>query len=117
MAEHVIAADPFGVLRYGETAKLTSVQAKRMFDSLCSLADVDPLFRAQDWDSHTCAGLMNPALRGNIDAIIGSTESNEHLRSLLLQVDKCVDHSVVFEAFIHLQRITFGKFDLLPPPS
>jgi hypothetical protein len=85
MAEQVIAADPFGVLRYGETANLTAAQADCMFDALCSLAEVDPFFRAQDWDSHTVAALMIPRLRDKIDSIIGSAESNEHLRSLLIE--------------------------------
>lgn len=85
MAEDVIAADPFGVLRYGETAGLTAAQADCMFDALSSLAEVDPFFRAQDWDSHTAAGLMISRLQDRIASIIGSAESNEHLRSLLIE--------------------------------
>jgi hypothetical protein len=85
MAERIIAADPFGVLRYGETATLTATQADCMFNSLCALSEVDPFFRAQDWDTHTAAGLMIPGLRDKIQALIGSAESNGHLRSLLIE--------------------------------
>ena len=85
MAERVIDADPFGVLRYGEAANLTAAQADCMFDALCALAEIDPLFRAGDWHGHTAVGLMTPRLCEKIDATIGSSVSNEHLRSLLIQ--------------------------------
>lgn len=85
MAEHVIAGDPFGALLYGETADLTAAQADCMIDALCSLAEVDPYFRAQDRDSHTAAGLMTSVVRDRIGTIIGSAESNAHLRSLLIE--------------------------------
>jgi len=39
MAERVMAADPFGVLRYGETARLTVQQADCLFNALCELAE------------------------------------------------------------------------------
>jgi hypothetical protein len=85
MAERVIAADPFGVLRYGDVAELSAAQADCMLDSLCALAEIDPYFRTQDWDSRTVTGLMIPQLSGKIGSIIESTESNEHLRSLLVE--------------------------------
>jgi hypothetical protein len=85
MAERVISADPYGVLRYGETAVLTPQLADCMFDALCVLAEDDPYFRAADWDSTTAAGLIIPALKPKIDAIIGSATSNTHLRSLLIE--------------------------------
>ncbi|WP_391349256.1 NACHT domain-containing protein [Azospirillum sp. A23] len=85
MAEPVIAADPYGVLRYGETAELTTAQADRLFEALCALSAEDPYFRGTDWDGHTAAGLAVPVLRNKIDAVIGSASSNEHLRSLLIE--------------------------------
>jgi hypothetical protein len=85
MAERVIAADPYGVLRYGETAALTPHLSDCLFDALCVLAEDDPYFRAADWDSKTAAGLMMPALKPKIDAIIGSATSSAHLRSLLVE--------------------------------
>jgi hypothetical protein len=85
MAEQVIMADPYGVLRYGETASLTLSQADCLLEALRRLGDEDPYFRASDWDRHTAAGLMVPALRDKIGDIIGSTDSNAHLRSLLIE--------------------------------
>jgi hypothetical protein len=85
MAKSVIEADPFGVLRYGETAYLTSEQADYMLDALQALADADPYFRAQDWDSHTATGLITQNLQAKIDGTIASVESNAHLRSLLIE--------------------------------
>lgn len=85
MAEQVIAADPYGVLRYGETAALTPHQADCLFDALRLLAADDPYFRAADWDIKTAAGLMIPSLRPKIEAIIISAEGSAHLRFLLIE--------------------------------
>lgn len=85
MAERVIAADPYGVLRYGETAALTPHLADCLFDALCMLAEDNPYFRAADWDSKTASGLMIPALKARIVAIISSADSSTHLRSLLIE--------------------------------
>ena len=85
MAEQVISGDPFGVLRYGEISGLTAAQADRLLTALRNLAEVDPFFRAQDWDSHTTSSLMIPQLREKIEAIIGATTSKWHLRSLLIE--------------------------------
>ncbi|MFA7429562.1 MAG: hypothetical protein WCZ23_05370 [Rhodospirillaceae bacterium] len=85
MAERVISADPYGVLRYGETAVLTAAQADHLFEALRALAADDPYFRGADWDGHTAAGLAVPALQTKIDAVIGSAASNLHLRSLLIE--------------------------------
>ncbi|WP_242558264.1 MULTISPECIES: hypothetical protein [Pandoraea] len=85
MAEQVIAADPYGVLRYGESTALTADLADRLFEALIKLAEDDPYFRAEDWDSKTAAGLMIPALERKIEAIIASSASSMHLRSLLIE--------------------------------
>jgi hypothetical protein len=63
IAERVISADPYGVLRFGETAALTPRLVDCLFDALCVLAEDDPYFRAADWDSKTAAELMIPALK------------------------------------------------------
>lgn len=85
MAERVIVEDPYGVLRYGEATELTAQLAERLFDALCSLAEDDPYFRGVDWGSKIAAGLMIPALRLKIDAVIGAALGNGHLRSLLIE--------------------------------
>jgi hypothetical protein len=85
MAQAVIAADPYGVLRYGETASLNTEQANCMFDALHALALVDPYFRSGDLNSHKATVLMIPNLRTKIEATITSSGSNYHLRSLLIE--------------------------------
>jgi hypothetical protein len=85
MAKAVITADPFGVLRYGEVTDLTAEQAYCMFNALEALTEVDPFFRAQDWGSHSAAGLMTLPLRDKIESIITCAKSNAHLRSLLIE--------------------------------
>lgn len=88
MALDVISADPIGVLRYGETANLSSEQADCMLDSLSALSETDPYFGAQDWDSFTARSLMIPHMRAKIGAVISSTESNSHLRAVLIAGSK-----------------------------
>jgi len=85
MAERVIGADPYGVLRYGEVASLSPHLASFLLDALVNLADDDPYFRSQDWTPQIAAGLMIPALRPNIRAIIAHDSGNAHLRSLLIE--------------------------------
>ncbi|WP_221795083.1 NACHT domain-containing protein [Aquisediminimonas sediminicola] len=85
MAVRVITEDPYGVLRYGETAALTPHLSDCLFEALCRLAEGDPYFRAADWDNKTAAGLMIPALKPKIKAIIASATSSAHLRSLLIE--------------------------------
>ncbi|KAA5842012.1 ATP-binding protein [Pseudomonas chlororaphis] len=84
MAQSVIGTDPIGVLRYGETSNLTSDQADCMLESLNALAELDPYFGSQDWDSYTAKGLMIPHLRAKIEAVISSAGSNAHLRAVLI---------------------------------
>jgi hypothetical protein len=85
MAEQVISADPYGVVRYGEADNLTPRQAECMFNALGRLPETDPYFRANDWETHPIAGLMIPSLRDKIDGIIASPNSNNHLRSLFIE--------------------------------
>ena len=85
MAGPVIAADPFGTLRYGEPAALTGHQAACMLDALVAIAEVDPLFRSQDWEFRSIPSLMVPPLRDRLVGIIGSAASNAHLRLLIIE--------------------------------
>lgn len=103
MAERVIAADPYGVLRYGETAELTATLADHLFDALCALAKDDPYFRAADWGAHTAAGLVVPTLRDKVGSVIGSASSNGHLRSLLIEALK--DTPMARELSVTLEAI------------
>lgn len=85
LSARVIAADPFGLLRYGETALLDAAQAAALLDALERLARADPYFRAQDWDARSAKGLAQPSLAPRIDATLADAASNFHLRTLLLE--------------------------------
>ncbi|ALM86994.1 hypothetical protein ASB57_14980 [Bordetella sp. N] len=85
MAESVITHDPYGVLRYGEATALSPHLADCLFKALCRFAKDDPYFRSKDWDSKTATGLMIPTLKHNIEAVITSAASSEHMRSLLIE--------------------------------
>jgi hypothetical protein len=88
LSARVVAADPFGLLRYGETARLDAAQAAALLDALESLARADPYFRAQDWDARSAKGLAQTSLAPRIDAILADAGSNFHLRTLLLEATK-----------------------------
>ncbi|MDP3858935.1 MAG: hypothetical protein Q8Q73_14360 [Stagnimonas sp.] len=85
MFEAIAQADPYGLLRYGESSTLTLTQADVLLESLRSLAESDPYFRAEEWDTQIAAGIMLPALREKIRAVVGSASSNSHLRWLLIE--------------------------------
>lgn len=88
LSARVIAADPFGLLRYGETALLDAAQAAALLDSLERLARAAPYFRAQDWDARSAKGLAQTSLAPRIGAILADAGSNLHLRTLLLEAIK-----------------------------
>jgi len=88
LSARVIAADPFGLLRYGETADLDAVHAAALLNALERLARVDPYFRAQDWDARSAKGLAQTSIAPRINAILADAETNLHLRTLLLEAIK-----------------------------
>ncbi|WP_407311787.1 NACHT domain-containing protein [Pseudomonas sp. nanlin1] len=85
MANAVITADPFAVLRYGDASKMTTGQVECMWDALNKLASDNPYFRTQDWGKRVADGLMHPTLTSKIQTLIVSANSNTHLRLLLLE--------------------------------
>lgn len=88
LSAEVIAADPFGLLRYGESAHLAAAQASALLNALERLARVDPYFRAQDWDARSAKGLAQTSIAPRISAILEDPGSNFHLRTLLLEAVK-----------------------------
>lgn len=85
MVLEVIRADPFGVLRYGETGNFTETQITALFEALQHLTEDDPYFLSQNWDDRTAAGLMIFPLEAKIKSAITPTDSNTHLRLLLVE--------------------------------
>lgn len=86
MAQELINADPFGVLRYGEVGNLDDASATYLLDQLVELSRKNPDFRR--WDSstsHSASGLVRPNLLGRIEALINDTDTSWQLRWLLIE--------------------------------
>ncbi len=105
LSARVVAADPFGLLRYGETALLDAAQAAALLDALERLARADPYFRAQDWDARSAKGLAQTSLAPRIDAILADAGSNFHLRTLLLEAIKATPLALSLSAI--LEKLVF----------
>ena len=85
LGRDVIRCDPFGVVRYGDVEALSLSTARHLLGSLIALAKRDPQFRAGDWAGQSLGALMRSELADEIEALIGSPDTNEHLRSLLIE--------------------------------
>ncbi len=109
----VIAADPFGLLRYGETSLLDAAQAAALLNALERLARADPNFRAQDWSARSAKGLAHPSLTLRITAILADAGSNFHLRTLLLEAIKdtplALSLSAVLESLVFNEARYYGE--------
>jgi hypothetical protein len=107
LSARVIAADPFGLLRYGETALLDAAQAAALLDALERLARADPYFRAQDWNARSAKGLAQTSLAPRIDAILADAGSNFQLRTLLLEAIK--DTPLASSLSATLEKLVFNN--------
>lgn len=84
-ASRCIKVDPYGVLRYGDTDRLSVDQARLLLQSLASLADEDPYFRSEDWGRRAISGLARFELKDEVVAIITDPERHVHLSMLVLE--------------------------------
>jgi hypothetical protein len=85
LAEVCVAADPYAVLRYGDTETMPVHVARDLLDALAALSDRDPFFRAEDWGRHPASGLMRIELKDDILALIGTPDQHTHLTLLLVE--------------------------------
>jgi hypothetical protein len=83
-ARTCIDADPYGVLRYGDTERLSLPLARQLLARLEELAEEDPYFRADDWSRHAASGLVRMELADDLIRILTSKTRRFHLTSLLL---------------------------------
>jgi hypothetical protein len=83
LATQVIAADPMGVVEYGDTNDLLDQQAHALLESLFELGDRDP--RYYDFDkTHSLRGIAKPSLCSEIKELIVSQSTPFSLRAMLL---------------------------------
>lgn len=85
LAEQIIKADPYGVLKYGECEDLSLSDAKLLLEEITNLAETDPYFRSGDWRPQTVTGLARPELKDDILTVLRQPDRNFHLSSLLLE--------------------------------
>ena len=86
LAAPVIAADPMGVVEYGDADRLSLEQGRALFDALQSLSRDNPRFR--DWSEYRVGGLIQSALLPEIREVLTDPEVEFGLRLLVLQALK-----------------------------
>lgn len=89
LAHEVIAADPMGVIEYGDADALSVEQARMLLGALEKLANSDPNF--YNFGKPSLRGLMQPMLANDIRSLIISEEMPFALRLLLLDALKGSD--------------------------
>ena len=87
-APALIAADPYGVLVYGDVASISPRLRKVLLEALQRLAQVDPWFRADDWTDKPLGGLSGPEMVEAFRSVLADSASGFHLRSVVLDAIK-----------------------------
>ena len=83
-AEHLIKADPFGALIYGDVRQWTDNTCRTALNILSDYAaNNDPWFRSEDWFAPLLAGLARPALVENFRDIL-KNEPSPHVTSVVI---------------------------------
>ncbi len=82
-AETFINSDPYGVLVYGDPAKLAVIHRKALLKALEKLAEKDPWFYSGVWASEPLGGLSSPEMVEEFRNILSSSDQF-HLRCLVL---------------------------------
>ncbi|ETD37923.1 hypothetical protein U724_20795 [Pseudomonas chlororaphis subsp. aurantiaca PB-St2] len=101
LAQAVIAADPMGVIEYGDADDLTVEQARSLIEALELLATDSPRFR--DWGPYSVRGITQPELIGDIRRLITAPETPFGLRLLVLEAVK--GNKIASELADDLRRI------------
>lgn len=83
LVKDVIAADPMGVIDYGDADILTVENARLLIHSLERLAAENPHFR--DWKPYSVRGIVRPRLAEDVRRLIATKETPFGLRVLMLE--------------------------------
>jgi hypothetical protein len=86
LTKAVIAADPMGLIEYGDADELTPDQARTLISSLELLAQDNPRFR--DWGPYALRGFGHPELVEDIRRLISTPETSFGLFLLMLEAIK-----------------------------
>nr|WP_269839233.1 hypothetical protein [Paucibacter sp. M5-1]MCZ7881552.1 hypothetical protein [Paucibacter sp. M5-1] len=85
LAAEVIAADPSGVIEYGDVAALNSWQAELLLDALERTAAQDQRFAIGDGAASAMRGLMRADMLARVRAVITTESLPYGLRMLLIE--------------------------------
>ncbi len=83
LAPAVIAADPMGVIEYGDADTLGIQNARLLLSSLRELATSNPRFR--DWRPYLVKSIVQPGLLDDLRALISSPAEPFGLRLLIIE--------------------------------
>lgn len=83
LAPAVLAADPMGVIEYGDADNLTPQHARVLIDSLRNLAMVNARFR--DWRPYRVRSIGQPALVEDVRRLITADDTPFGLRLLIIE--------------------------------
>lgn len=83
LAAQVIAADPMGVVEYGDADRLTPQQGHALLEALVNLSRENPRFR--DWSKYRVGGLIQPALLPEVRALLVDDDVEFALLLLVVQ--------------------------------
>lgn len=93
-APNVVAADPLGVILYGDADRLSVAEGKMLLSALEDLEDRNPGFRS-DWGTYSMQGMVRAELVDDLSRVLISDTASYGLRSLILDA---LDRSPVAEA-------------------
>lgn len=82
LATAVIAADPMGVVEYGDADDLSADQARSMLDAMSALAIENPFFHK--WERSFARGIAHPALTNDLRDLIKAENTPVALRQFVL---------------------------------
>lgn len=105
LAPHVIAADPMGVIEYGDADNLTAEQARSLLGALETLASANPRFR--DWGSYSLRGIVQPALVEDVRRVITAPGTAFALRQLVLEA--LVGSSITSNLLTELRQLVLDS--------
>ncbi len=86
LALQVIAADPMGVIEYGDADDLSLEHARALINALKRLAAENPHFR--DWGPYSVRGIVQPELLHEVRELITHPDTQFGLRLLILEAIK-----------------------------
>ena len=83
LAKEIIAADPMGVIEYGDADDLAVDQARILLSSLERLAQDNPRFH--NWGQYSLRSVGRPELIDDLRRLLGSSDTNYGLALLVIE--------------------------------